>query len=140
MPSPPPCFVLLLSVNGNHALGNLATQSYPRTLARPWATDTFLQSIMRQFVEKNKSITKIIQYSPAIKDMFCENRKKCTEEINISPAVRDFCYASHRYHTEAKVLMRLVLTFDATIETASQVIRPAAPVLPSPRPSRSGPP
>lgn len=93
-----------------------------RVLSRPWSTDPFLKNICHEFIEKKDSITKVIQFRPGIKDMYTENRLKVVEDYVISQKIRDFAFAPHRYHTEARVLVRLVLTFDATLTTAAQVI------------------
>ncbi len=90
-------------------------------MSRPWARDEYLKSVMHHFVEKHKSLAKIICYSDGIKDMFCRNRRTCYEDIQISARIRDFAYAPHRYNSEAKVLSRLVLTLDASLTTAVQV-------------------
>lgn len=44
------------------------------------------------------------------------------EDVSISTKIKDFAFAPHRYNSEAKTLLRLVLTFDATMTTAAQVI------------------
>lgn len=91
-------------------------------MSRPWATDPYLKRVMHEFVEKHKSITKLITYSQNIKEIYGNNRAQCKEEVKISKAVRDFAFAPQRYDSEAKVLLRLTLTFDAAMTTACQVI------------------
>jgi len=93
-----------------------------RIMSRPWAADEFMSKIMSEFVEKPKSLAKLITYSQVIKDMFANNRAQCKEDVPISKDVRDFAFAPQRYDSEAKVLLRLCLTFDASITTACQVI------------------
>ena len=100
----------------------MRTSPPARVLSRLWATDPFLKNILHELVEKNNSITKLIQYRPAIKAAYAENRKTCFEDVTVSQRVRDFAFAAHRYHTESRVLLRLVLTWDATITTAAQTI------------------
>jgi hypothetical protein len=91
-------------------------------LSRPWAADAFLSAIIQQFVEKPQSITKLIMYSHSIKDMYSANRLHCAEDVDIGKSIRDFAYAPQRISSETKVLIRLALTFDASMTTAAQVI------------------
>ena len=93
-----------------------------RILTRPWATDGFLKNILSQMIEKPDSITKIITYKPTFKDMYARHRTKCHEEVAINAKIVDYAYAPHRFNSETKVLLRLVLTWDATLATAGQVI------------------
>ena len=93
-----------------------------RILSRPWASDPYLAGILDEFIEKAKSITKQITYSPVIKDMYVANRSKCVEHVELSSRIRDFAYAPHRYNSEAKVLLRIALTLDAVLTTCCQVI------------------
>ena len=81
-----------------------------------------MSRILRVFIEQKKSITKLITYSDQIKDMYTEARKGCHEHVEISKLIRDFAYAPHRYNSEAKVLLRLVLTLDAVLTVACQVL------------------
>ena len=69
-----------------------------------------------------KSITKQITYSDTTKDMYTTTRQGCVEHIEISKAIRYFAYAPHRYNSEAKVLSRLVLTLDAVLTVACQIV------------------
>lgn len=77
---------------------------------------------MYEFIEKPKSITKLLQHSPFIKDMYVNNRERCKEHVQMPKTIRDFAYAPQRYDSSTKVMVRLVLTFDAAICTAVQVI------------------
>lgn len=74
------------------------------------------------FIEQKKSISKLITFSDQIKDMYTEARKGCHEHVQISKQIRDFAYAPHRYNSEAKVLLRLVITMDAVLTVACQVL------------------
>ncbi len=67
-----------------------------RVLSRPWAADAYLQSIIKEFVDKEKSITKQITHSEYVKDIFTNNRANCREEVKISKSIRDFAYAPQR--------------------------------------------
>ena len=92
-----------------------------RAMSRPWAADPFLKDCMHEFIEKQNSITKIIQYKPTFKDMYSQNRTTCFEDVAVSSRIKDLAYAPHRYHSESKALLRLVLTWDAALTTAAQV-------------------
>ena len=77
---------------------------------------------MNEFVDKKKSIVKQIKDSHVVKDIYTANRDKCTEPVKLSRAIRDFAWNPQHYDSEAQVLCRLVLTFDATMCTAAQVV------------------
>ena len=81
-----------------------------------------MSRILHVFIEQKKSITKLITYSDQIKDMYTKAREGCHEHIEISKLISDFAYAPHRYNSEAKVLLRLVITLDAVLTVASQVV------------------
>ena len=89
---------------------------------RPWLADPFLESVNKQFVTKEKSIAKLLQYSPVAKDLFIANQQACDAGIVIGSNIRDFAFAPQRFASEAKTLCRLVITFDAAMTTASQLI------------------
>ena len=76
---------------------------------------------MHEFVEKKNSITKIIQFKPYFRDMYNKNRSCCFEDIAVSKRIKDLAYAPQRYHSEARSLMRMILTWDAVLTTAVQV-------------------
>ena len=76
---------------------------------------------MYELIEKPNSITKIIQYKTFFKDMYNKNRTTCVEDIAVSKRIKDLAYAPHRYHSEARTLLRLIITWDAALTTAVQV-------------------
>ena len=84
-----------------------------RLLSRPWNADPFLKEIILQLVEKKHSVARLIANSPQIKELCNDFRSKSTEPVKIGKAIRDLAFAPQRYSSEAKVLARLVLTWDA---------------------------
>jgi hypothetical protein len=95
-------------------------RAHARILSRPWAADAFLSKVVHEFVEKGKSIAKMITYSHSVKDMHVSNREQSNEMV--SQSIRDFAFAPQRFNSEAKVLLRICLTLDATLATMSQII------------------
>ena len=92
-----------------------------RVMARPWAADEFLRECMHEFIEKKDSITKIITFKPYFREMYNKNRSRCFEDIAVSKRIKDLAYAPQRYHSEARSLMRMIITWDAVLTTAVQV-------------------
>ena len=97
--------------------------AYDRVLSRPWRCDPFLTKVLHELVEKEKSFTKLITYSQPIKEMFAANKEKCHADIEVSKALKDFAYSPVRFNSEAKALVRMVLTFDACLTTLGQVVQ-----------------
>ena len=64
----------------------------------------------------------MLQFSPVAKDLFAANQGACDAGIVIGSSIRDFAFAPQRFASEAKTLCRLVITFDAAMTTASQMI------------------
>ncbi len=113
------------------ALASAVTAGAPRllirVLARPWATDDFCSTIHRHFVDKPKSLSKLLTYSPYAQELYVANRKRCGDAVNISSRIKDFCYAPQRFCSQAKTLCRLVITLDASLATAAQVLTARGP-------------
>ena len=74
-----------------------------------------------QLVEKQHSVARLIANSPQIKELYSDFRSKATEPVKISKAIRDLAFAPQRYSSEAKVLARLVLTWDAVLGVLTSV-------------------
>ena len=83
-----------------------------RVMARPWAADEFLRECMHEFIEKKDSIVKVIQFKPYFRDMYNKNRSRCFEDIAVSKRIKDLAYAPQRYHSEARSLMRMIITWE----------------------------
>lgn len=92
-----------------------------RLLSRPWKADPFLKDIILQLVEKQHSVARLIVNSQQIKELYNDFRSKSKEPVKISKAVKDLAWAPQRYSSEAKVLARLVLTWDSVLGVLTAV-------------------
>ena len=73
-------------------------------------------------VERKKSLAKILTYSQELKEMYTTNRKNCDEFIALPASIRDFAFAPQRYSSMCKTFLRMVLTINAALVSAVQVI------------------
>lgn len=92
-----------------------------RVLSRPFAADGYLTGLVTEFIDKGKSITKMVTYSHFVKDLYSANKLKSTQIVKIAQSVKDFAWAPQRFDSLSKTLIRLVLTFDAVMVTLCQV-------------------
>ena len=102
-------------------LGKDRAHAAQRMLSRPWCADPFLKEIILELVEKPLSVARLIANSHPIKELYGEFRAKATEPIKISKAIKDLAFAPQRYSSEAKVLARLCLTWDAVLGVLTSV-------------------
>ena len=91
-------------------------------LSRPWDADDYLREINECFITRSKSIAKLLDSTPVAAELFANNQQRCLQQVPTSSAIRDFSYAPQRFASEAKVLCRLVLHFDAAMSTAAQLV------------------
>ena len=92
-----------------------------RMLSRPWCADAFLKDIIVHRVEKPHSVARLIVNFSGIKELYNDFRSKTTEPVKISKAIKDLAFAPQRYSSEAKVLARLVLTWDSCLAILTSV-------------------
>lgn len=91
-----------------------------RVMLKPAMADPDLRKIQSELVTKTNSISKMITYFPTIQEIWLSNRDSMVDPP-ISTAVRNMAYAPQRYSSETQTLLRLVLTFPATLTTMAQV-------------------
>ena len=85
-----------------------ATHASKRSLARPWATDDYLASVMNMFIEGDKAICKLIQFSPVIGQWFHTAIQRMDLPLTVSDAIKDLSWAKQRYDGVARPLGRAV--------------------------------
>ena len=75
-------------------------------LSRPWSADPYLKSLVVEMLEKSHSVTKLITFKPAVKDLYNSFRKQCPDPLGLAAKLSDLAHAPQRYSSEAQTLMR----------------------------------
>ena len=71
--------------------------------------------MVNELLVKPQSVARLIAYSGNFKDLYSHLRQKSQEQVRISQRIQDLAWAPQRYASEAKVLVRMVLTWPAIL-------------------------
>ena len=88
-----------------------------RVLSRPQSTDPYLTEVCNRFIWNYDSVASIIQHNPTVNDIFCVN----TRDNPAASQIEKLRFRRHRFDSQAEPMTRIVLAFDAILQTLAAV-------------------
>jgi hypothetical protein len=96
-----------------------------RCTERCWKADVYMTAVANTIIVEQGSITRLIQYSPTLKEWFNSFNKQIADCPINGGAIRDLNFANHRSNSTQKPFGRAVIFFESLVATASKILTSA---------------